>query len=144
LSLYIDSSALVSLYYPEASSRAVARAIGNVVITFTFLHELELKNGLSLKKFRGEASDAEIRGTLRLIEEDRAAGRLSSPALEWSKCWRLACELSLRYSGDVGTRSLDVLHIAAALELGARQFLSLDERQQKMAELAGLSLVRLR
>ena len=144
MSLYIDSSALVSLYYPETASRAVARAIGKALITFTFLHELELKNGLSLKKFRGEASDAEIRGTLRLIEEDRAAGRLSSPALDWPKCWRLACDLSLRHSGDVGTRSLDVLHIATALELGAKQFLTLDERQRKMAETVGLPLVRLR
>jgi predicted nucleic acid-binding protein len=140
----VDSSALVALYFPEAASRAVARAIERAPIPFTFLHELELKNGLALKKFRDEATDAEIHGTLRLIEEDLAAGRLFAPALDWTKCWRRACEWSLQHSGTIGTRSLDVLHVAAATELGATRFVSLDERQRKMAALVGLPLAIIR
>ena len=144
MSLYLDSSALVALYFPEAASRLVARAVGTSPIPFSFLHELELKNGLSLKKFRREASDAEVRGTLRLVEEDRNAGRLFVPSLDWARVWQHACDLSLRYSGTLGTRSLDVLHVAIASAMNVSRFISLDERQCKMARQAGLVVPPLR
>jgi predicted nucleic acid-binding protein len=42
----------------------------------------------------------------------------------------------------LGTRTLDVLHVACALELKLRRFLSFDERQQQLAAAVGLRLVR--
>jgi predicted nucleic acid-binding protein len=44
----------------------------------------------------------------------------------------------------LGTRTLDVLHVASALELGRRQFLTFDLRQQELAVATGLKLVALR
>jgi predicted nucleic acid-binding protein len=38
------------------------------------------------------------------------------------------------------TRTADLLHVAAALELGASDFFSFDRQQRKMAEAAGLKL----
>ncbi|MFN0172460.1 MAG: PIN domain-containing protein [Bryobacteraceae bacterium] len=37
-------------------------------------------------------------------------------------------------------RSLDVLHVAAALTLGASAFLTFDKRQQELARLEGLRI----
>jgi len=54
-----------------------------------------------------------------------------------------AAELSQRHTPKLGTRSLDVLHVACALELKLRHFLTFDRRQQQLATAAGLKAVRL-
>jgi hypothetical protein len=38
----------------------------------------------------------------------------------------------------LGTRTLDVMHVACACEIQADRFLSFDERQLSLAKLAGL------
>jgi len=40
----------------------------------------------------------------------------------------------------LGTRAVDVLHVAAALELGATGFFTFGLKQRKMAEATGLIL----
>jgi hypothetical protein len=49
--------------------------------------------------------------------------------------------LSAKHSGGVGSRSLDLLHVAAALEAGWTVLASFDDRQRKLAALAGLKLI---
>jgi predicted nucleic acid-binding protein len=51
-----------------------------------------------------------------------------------AKVFRRTEFLSAEYSGDIGSRSLDLLHVAAALEAGCRAFASFDVRQRKVAE----------
>jgi hypothetical protein len=46
--------------------------------------------------------------------------------------------LSARYSEKLGTRSLDILHVAAAVILGRDAFLSFDGRQRSLARAARL------
>ncbi len=41
----------------------------------------------------------------------------------------------------MGCRSLDVLHVASAIELGLRVFVTFDVRQQELARSAGLKLL---
>jgi hypothetical protein len=41
----------------------------------------------------------------------------------------------------LGVRSLDILHVAIAMSLGARTFLSFDDRQRALATRAGLTVV---
>jgi hypothetical protein len=54
-----------------------------------------------------------------------------------------AAELSQKHTPKFGIRSLDVLHVACALELKLRHFFNFDGRQQKLAAAAGLKLIRL-
>jgi len=50
-----------------------------------------------------------------------------------------ACgELARRRVATLGVRTLDALHVAAALELKADAFWTFDERQKKLAEIEGL------
>jgi predicted nucleic acid-binding protein len=51
---------------------------------------------------------------------------------------REAERLSALHSEKLGTRSLDILHVAAALVLGAAEFHSFDGRQAALARAAGL------
>ena len=52
-----------------------------------------------------------------------------------------AAKLSREYSRRLGTRSLDVLHVASALELGFSMFISFDIRQQNLVKAVGLKLL---
>lgn len=50
-------------------------------------------------------------------------------------------ELADRHSARLGTRSLDLMHVAAALLLNAGTFLSFDEPQRKAAKAEGLKVL---
>jgi hypothetical protein len=56
----------------------------------------------------------------------------------WGKLLREAESLAEHHTPTIGSRSLDILHVAAALVLGATEFCTLDTRQGKLAQLAGL------
>jgi hypothetical protein len=50
--------------------------------------------------------------------------------------------LSKQLTPKLGTRTADLLHVAAAIELGAVSLFSFDLQQRKMAQSAGLKLNR--
>ncbi len=52
--------------------------------------------------------------------------------------FELCADLARRYGPKFGTRTLDSLHVACALELKAEQFWTFDERQGKLARSTGL------
>ena len=55
----------------------------------------------------------------------------------------LAQKLSRDHASTLGTRTLDVLHVASAKELGCRDFVTNDDRQAKLAQAIKLSVIRL-
>ncbi len=44
------------------------------------------------------------------------------------------------HSAMLGCRTLDIIHVAAALVIGAREFVTFDGRQGAMAKQAGLAV----
>jgi predicted nucleic acid-binding protein len=74
---------------------------------------------------------------------DFAQGRLRQADILWRAALDRASELSRKHTPTLGTRSLDVLHVACAMELKLRRFLTLDTRQQKLAKLARLRVISL-
>jgi hypothetical protein len=52
-----------------------------------------------------------------------------------------ALRLSAAYSRQLGTRTLDLLHVAAACLLVAKEFITSDQRQSDLAEREGLNVV---
>jgi hypothetical protein len=77
------------------------------------------------------------------LEADFAEGRLQQADILWRSALNRAGELSRKFTPKLGARSIDVLHIACAMELKLRRFLTFDERQQQLAPLVGLKIVRL-
>ncbi len=51
---------------------------------------------------------------------------------------KVAVDLARKHVAHIGTRTLDSLHVACALELKADRFWTFDERQKKLAKAAGL------
>ena len=56
-----------------------------------------------------------------------------------SSALETAIDLARRHGPTLGNRTLDSIHVACALELGAGRFWTFDERQARLAEAAGLN-----
>jgi len=139
---YADSGFLCSLYAPDAhTQRAVARmARQSLPLPFVWLHQLELRNALRLRVFRAEITPAHRDASLNAMLADRSGGMLAVVAPPLAEVMIEAERLSALYSETLGTRSLDVLHVASALVLGRSEFLTFDNRQGALASAAGLKV----
>lgn len=88
----------------------------------------------------GQITKVERRLAFRQVENDFEAGLLTHLPVEWTNVFRRADELSEKHAGRGGQRTIDLLHVAIALECVARTFLSFDNRQRKLARAAGLKV----
>jgi predicted nucleic acid-binding protein len=78
--------------------------------------------------------------TLAAFQNDLEQQVWEVAALDWERALSRAEQLMIVHTPRHGARSMDLLHIAAALELGASEFLSFDENQSRVATLAGLTV----
>lgn len=127
----------------EADSPETITLLDSVGEPFAFshLHELEIPNAIRLKRFRREISKAQETTAIRTFRTDLEAGRFDRLAYNVNAVFIRTEQLSAKYSGDTGTRSLDLWHIAAALEAGCTSFASYDVRQRAVAERCGLTVI---
>ncbi len=140
MKIYADTSVLFSLYVTDANSPKadVWRQANPVPLDFTSWHRLELRNALGLAVFQQRLTPAELQAAWQEVEQDLAAGLLVAKPDMWEKLVREAERLAELHTPIIGSRSLDILHVAAAMVLGATDFCTLDTRQGKLAQLAGL------
>ncbi len=145
MKLYIDSSVLVKLYYPEPESRVFSGWIKTrkQPILFTQFHELEMMNAFALKVFRNEISEECFNDLRSIIEKDKASGILDVVNPDWSEVLLEAIKISKRSSQLIGSRSLDIIHIASADILNCDTFLTNDKRQLDAAGRIGLNAISL-
>ncbi len=138
---YADTGFLCSLYAPDAHTvAAVARMKRQTVpLPVTWLHQLEFRNALRLRVFRKEISPAQRDASLNAMLADLASGVLVHAPSALMDLTIEAERLSVLHAETLGTRSLDILHVAAALVLGLPEFLTFDRRQHALALAAGLS-----
>ncbi len=140
---YFDSGILVKNYCRELTS---PEAIALILVEppplpLLHLQEAEIRNALRLKLFRGELTIAALKKSLSLLDEDIREGRFDRPHHDIGAIYRRAEALSRLHSSTTGARTLDILHVAAALEIGATSFYSFDHRQRAVAKKAGLKVM---
>jgi len=109
----------------------------STTLLITPLCELELVNALQLRLFRKELTAEEVRAAHAAVQSDISAGVYSLQPLSIG-VFEAAKRLSVKYVAGIGSRSLDVLHVAAALTMGAEILFSFDGKQRKLAKAAGL------
>jgi predicted nucleic acid-binding protein len=130
------------VYVPEHHSAAARKSLREVPqAPFTQLHELEVANAFALLVGRKSITAVEHRAIRAQLRDDIEAQRLMPTALDWPETFAGACELSESHTPTLLTRSLDVLHVAAARTLGCTIFVSADDRQLAAARAAGLKAV---
>lgn len=118
--IYPDSSFLISLYSLDVNSAEAAKAMSGIGGEFviTPLADFEVVNGLEQRVFRKEISVARAHMGRERFDEDVEAGLLRLVPLP-ARLFARAREISDRTTATLGTRTVDLLHVAAALELGA-------------------------
>jgi predicted nucleic acid-binding protein len=123
----------VSLYVPDLHSpEAEKRMSPGPRIWLTPLHLAEWEHAVAQHVFQRKMSAAEAQAVRRRMEQDRKSGvwvEVEMPQLAWQTC----AQLAHRHGARLGTRTLDTLHVATALELKAERFWTFDERQVKLA-----------
>ena len=139
---YPDSSFLVSLVCKDTNSTAalVCMERAKESLAFTPFHRIEARNALRNLAGRGEISEHDRYAAFLQIEEDLREGMLVHTPVDWTDVFRRADELSEAHAAKDGQRTIDLLHVAIALESGAKTFLSFDKRQRRLAKAAGLKV----
>ena len=74
------------------------------------------------------------------LEADLLSGVAVIAVCDLLAVLRQADELSKRHTISEGYRSFDILHVATALHLGAKKFLSFDQRQRTLAGAEGMTV----
>ena len=141
MKIYADPSFLVSLYIPDSNSAAALRTMGasSGDRFVTVLCELEVVNAFGLRVFRKQASPAECNAALTNFEKDLNERLFQLRGLP-ERVFERAKQLSQQTTAKSGTRTADLLHVAAALELGADFLYSFDQQQRKLAQSVRLKL----
>lgn len=141
--IYLDPGALRCAYVHEGRSRAFCAWRGRVRagLPLTLFGRAELVNSIALAVFRRDITNAAGDAALRDLDEDIEHGRLYLADLLWRQALDRCVELSRVQTPKLGTRALDVLHVASAQALGCRRFVTYDGRQADLAKAVGLRVV---
>lgn len=95
----------------------------------TFLHAQDRRKGYAATVAAKALAD---------LQSDLEAGVVVIVPADWVDVYAIAERLSAQYSARGGHRSFDLLHVATALHLRARQLLTFDANQRQVAEAEGL------
>ena len=102
---------------------------------------VELTNGIGLAAYRGFITNEAHVAALTALDDDFDKGRYKQGDVLWRATLRRAGELSREHTRSFGCRSLDVIHIASAIELEFKQFATFDVRQRQLARAVGLKVI---
>lgn len=139
---FADTGFIASLYLEESTSEAADAALGakREPLPLTPLALLELRNAFNRSVQRRRITMAQRDALWQDVEADIASGFLVPTPVAADELHKKARQLSDRHTPTLGTRSLDLLHVAAALLLGAKEFFSFDDRQRKAAASEGMKV----
>jgi len=138
---YADSGFVVSLYLTTEGTSAQARKEvkrASKPILLSPLSLLEIRNALNFGINRGEITGEQRDAVLSEIDAQIEKGFFRLVDTSQTSIYAKAQELSNKHTPTTATRSLDLMHLAAALLTEARTFLTFDKRQAKAASTEGL------
>lgn len=143
MNAYVDTALFVKCFVLETDSAETLRLLEAIGEPFAYshLHELEIPNAIRLKRFRGEITKAQESAAIRTFRAEVDEGRFERIDYDLGTVFIRGEQLSASHSAEIGGRSLDLWHVAAALEAGLTTFVSYDFRQRKAAEFSGLRVL---
>lgn len=133
--IYLDASALVKLFVPEPESEALNQAlIGATDVILCDLALTEMASALGRRTREGRLPLGESRRLYREAENLAA----SCDRVELTPPIHRRAERLLLSSLDVPLRTLDALHVAAALDAEVATLVTYDPRLRRAAASQGL------
>ncbi len=137
-----DSSLVVALYLQEGDSARADAACSAVPppLLLTDWHRVEIANAFQRAVKNGRVTALQAAQLWQDFTADVTAGRFEIVAIDHAAVLARTLELTQKHTATLGTRSLDLIHLASALEMGASDFLSFDHRQRQAGSAEGLSV----
>lgn len=143
---YADTSFLCAVYRVQDNSEAAwayrhqmtGPLCVSTLLVFEFRQGIRLQVWLNAQDKKKGYTHREADQMLTDWESDIAAGHVVIVLTDADAVLRMAEHLSDTHTALTGNRTLDILHIATAKHLSAKNFLSFDARQKKLAKAAGL------
>jgi predicted nucleic acid-binding protein len=142
--LYLDTSSLLKLYIREPGSDAVQSRVAaqDYPLPVWEIQKAELINALRLKVFWSEITLEQAETQIALFENRLKRGLYVFPEIDRNSLMKCVLRLGAE-TPRLGCRTMDIFHVACAVEIGASEFLSFDQRQNALATHAGLKIVPL-
>ncbi len=140
LPVYADTSFLFSLFLRDGNTAGAIRFLkaNPTPLAFTPWQRCELRNAIRLSVYRANHDPSAATAALQQLDADVAQGNLADTSLTWPQVLDQAEVLSAQHAMQLGFRALDLLHVAAAITIGAVWFITCDARQLALAKAAGL------
>jgi predicted nucleic acid-binding protein len=129
---YPDTSFILSLYLLDVhSAKAAAHLAGrNRALEVSALLAFEVEEAIELAMFRKKLAPAQGHKALSDWQADLASGAVE---IVGTQTFEEARRIARLWTVTDGYRSLDILHVAAALVSEADEFLTFDVNQRKLA-----------
>lgn len=102
------------------------------------LLKLEVCNAIRLRVADGDVNENMAAESWDKLESMVLSGFCVDREPDWDRVSRRSIGFSRAHSSEKRTRSFDIVHVAAALETGAKEFWSFDKRQRALALEVGL------
>ena len=136
-----DTSFLCAFYRQQDNSKAAAAHAATMKepLQVTTLLAYEFRQALRFQVWRHSGNPregvapADAQAALSQFEADLTNGIAVLAPCNFQDVFRRADDLSTRHTMTGGHRSFDVLHVATALHLEARDFLTFDANQRRLA-----------
>ena len=143
---YPDTSFLCSIYRAQAHSLEAVRfrsTMGEPVyytelLEFEFLHSLRFQAWRFSRDYSQGFTSHEADAITANWKTDIATGNNVLVPCNMNEVIRLSKSLALQYTEQYGHRPFDMLHVATALHLDAKKFLTFDNNQRILAQHVGL------
>lgn len=139
--IYLDASVLFSVHSMDTNTPPAVHLLKEAKESFacTRLCQVEVTNALCLRLFRKEITLQQLQDSVQDFQSRIHSGvfrLLPFPESAFDRAQTLALSLTPL----IGVRSSDLLHVAAAIELGAGTLYTFDQKQHKTAVAAGLKV----
>lgn len=132
---YADASFLASLYLADRNSAAALRALRahSATVLISEFGLLETVSAFYQRCFRKQLDKNAAESLAENLRRDVDSGFWTLRMIPEGAYTR-ARELTSQWTGNLGTRAGDVLHIATSIELQADVLFTFDKRQQSLAK----------
>jgi predicted nucleic acid-binding protein len=146
--IYVDTSFLFALFVEQEQSARATRWIkkdDRQLWTSSFgLFEFEQALRFQAFLFKHDRSRGlparSVRLALNHMRALVAEGVFMECDYHWHEVLKGALRLASEHTDSKGCRSMDIIHVALALHMGSREFLTFDSHRRKLAEAEGLTV----
>jgi predicted nucleic acid-binding protein len=146
MSAFADTSFLFAFHFRQRNSEKAVEwraawtepPLVSALVAFEFTQAVRFEVFLRTKDHTKGCSEIEGLGVLAQFESHLELGTFKVVEPDVADVLRQASRLSEKHTIREGCRSFDILHVATALSLGAREFLTFDAGQRTLAKVEGL------